>query len=97
MASIKAMGIKKIKIRLDVEFQKYALMVVDITPLPVSVQFGQLATYRIRGRILDNVFVSLLLSLFLLNNVRQGGCVYAQQCFCFFISRNTLTSTLTSK
>lgn len=60
MASIKAMGIKKIKIRLDVEFQKYALMVVDITPLPVSVQFGQLATYRIRGRILDIVFVSLL-------------------------------------
>lgn len=58
MASIKAMGIKKIKIRLDVEFQKYALMVVDITPLPV--QFGQLATYRIRGRILDIVFVSLL-------------------------------------
>jgi hypothetical protein len=47
MASIKAIGIKQFKVRLDVELKKYVMMVVDIPPLPVSVQFGQLATYRI--------------------------------------------------
>ena len=46
MASIKAIGINKLKVRLDVEL-KYVMMVVDIPPLPVSIQFGQLATYRI--------------------------------------------------